>query len=87
MTSLGAAPAPRGGPTRLSLRDMRAASVLASTAGASVLVAQDIYRLPDLASWSRLVLDVAIDDLVTSGVLTDDAHGHILVQPLAEAAS
>jgi len=77
-------------PTRLSLRDMRADAVhrlLASPRGASALVAADIYGLPDLASWDRLTLDVAIGDLVATGALTDDGYGRIHVESLAEAQS
>jgi len=67
---------------------MRADAVhrlLASPGGASVLVAADIYGLRDLASWPRLVLDVALDDFVADGRITDDGFGRIRVQPHAEA--
>ena len=76
-------------PTRLSLRAMHADALhrlLLSDRGASALSVQDIYGLDDLASWSRLVLDVAIGDLVHDGRLADDAYGRLIFQPLAEAA-
>jgi len=79
-----------GRPTRLSLRALRADALrrlLLSERGASALTVKDIYGLSDLASWSRLVLDVAIADLVDGGDLTDDARGRIHVQPIAEAAT
>jgi len=79
-----------GPPTRISVRAMRADAVhrlLASPSGASVLVAADIYGLRDLASWPRLVLDVALDDLVADGRLSDDEHGHIRIEPLAKATA
>ena len=77
----------RRAPTRLSLRALRADAVhrlLASPRGTSALVAADIAGLPDLASWDRLTLDVAIADLVSDGRLADDEFGRLVVGP-AEA--
>ena len=77
-----------GRPTRLSLRAVRADALhrlLASPRGASALVAADIAGLPDLASWDRLALDVALDDLVADGRIADDGFGRLRVQPHAEA--
>ena len=79
-----------GPPTRISVRAMRADAVhrlLASPSGASVRVAAEIYGLRDLASWQRLVLDVAVDDLVADGRISDDAYGRIRVQPHAGATA
>jgi len=45
-------------------------------------VAADIAGLPDLASWPRLVLDVAIADLVADGRLADDEVGRLVVLPV-----
>ena len=72
-------------PTRLSLRDMRAQAVhglLASPRGAGALVVADIPRLPDLRSWDRLALDVAIADLLADGRLADDEVGRLAVRPV-----
>ena len=79
-----------GAPARLTLRALRADALrrlILSERGASAVTLEDIEGLPDLASWGAEVLRVTIGDLVASGVLTDDAHGRIRVQPLAERAS
>jgi hypothetical protein len=69
----------------LSLRALRADALrrlLLSERGASAVTVEDVEALPDLASWSRLVLDVAIADLVHNGLLVDDEHGRVHVQPI-----
>lgn len=76
-------------PTRLSLRALRADALrrlLLSPRGQVATVA-DICRLPDLASWGDLVLEIAIGDLVADGLLADDAYGRINVEPIAGSAS
>jgi len=77
-------------PTRLSLAELRASSLhrlLLSDRGASARSVEDIYGLGDLASWSRLVLDVAIGDLVADGRLADDESGRIHVEPIGGTAA
>ena len=77
-------------PTRLSLRAMRSDALhrlLLSERGASARTVEDIYGLGDLASWGRLVLDVAIADLVNDALLVDNEAGRIHVEPIAESAA
>lgn len=73
-----------GRSTRLSLRAMRRDALhrlLLSERGASALTVEDVPALPDLGSWDRLALDVAIADLVLEGRLSDDEFGRLVVGP------
>lgn len=77
-------------PTRLSLRDMRADALwklLLSPRG-RVASLDDIYNtLPDLASWGRTMLEVAIGDLVADGRLVDDEYGRPYAVPPQDDAA
>jgi len=60
--------------------------LLLSARGASARTVEEIEALPDLASWNRLVLQVAIGDAVHDGRLADDESGRIHVEPVGGAA-
>lgn len=73
---------PQGsGPTRLSLRAMRADALhrLLLTPRGRVATADEIPALTDLFSWPRLQIHLAIADLVHDGLLDEDAHGQLIV--------
>lgn len=75
-------------PTKLGVRAARADALhrlLASPRGAGVRVLADVHALADLGNWQRIVLDVAIADLVAAGKLEEDARGLLRVQPRGDA--
>ena len=55
--------------------------LLASPRGRAALILEDIPRLPDLRSMDRERLQVAVADLVASGVIADDCYGRLIVAP------
>lgn len=68
--------------TRLSLRALRADAILrllTSPRGAGVRYVEDIHALADLRGWQRIVIDVAIGDLVADGKIEEDAVGVLRV--------
>lgn len=53
---------------------------LCTPQGAIELVG-DIWRLRELDGWSLEAITTAIDDLVTSGALSENATGRVVVKP------
>lgn len=80
--------AARERPLSLGMREMRSDAVhrLLLTPRGEVLTLEDIASLPDLSSWNREAIDVAVADLVAQGILRDDEYGRPMVRPLTAAA-
>ncbi len=70
-------------PTSISVRAIRARVLLDDLRAHPELVerVEDVGRLPRLAGWTARSVDVAVADLVSSGVLTDDATGQLCLRP------
>lgn len=67
---------------RLWIRHRRALELwrLCAAAPDRLHIAEDIWRLPAVASWPSTVLEDAVDDLVDAGVFTEAADGALCVR-------